>query len=50
MLLKYPHRLIINYKRENGNFRVEKPGGHHLKPKLTSTIGQSDIWPPAKNV
>lgn len=41
--------LVINDKRENGNFTVETPGGHHLKLKLTSPIVQSDIWPPAKN-
>ena len=22
--------LLADYKRENGNFTVEKPGGHHL--------------------
>lgn len=25
-----PHRLIINDKGENGNFRENKLGGHHL--------------------
>jgi len=33
-----PHRLIINFKGENSNFTLEKPGRHHFAQRKEISI------------
>ena len=41
----YSHKILINYKRRNSNFIVEKPGGYHLHQVIKVNItSNKTIW------
>lgn len=37
-----PHKTLINYRRKNNNFTVEKPGSHHLHHMIKVNITRNE--------